>query len=145
MTYTVHDLDKAVTKWARTLDEPALDKYDPWTEGCESQSPEEFSEYSEVWGELSEYLYFWEDSPQEVLNKRLDLPGIGSLQLLEIHGGGEGDGGDYHLIVRVVGVDGARVFKRCGWYASYDGGYLDGPTIEGKQVVKAVTVFEVGK
>lgn len=57
--------------------------------------------------------------------------------------GGEGQGDDYWVVVKIVGHDGTeRYFRRDGWYASYSGGELDGPTVEVRPREKMVTVYE---
>lgn len=126
MSYTVQDLDNAVGAWASTL-----------TQTANYLSPGNYdADESRVWGELKQYLS-WKD------HKFILLPGIGELTLVKVVGGGEGGGEDYHLILRVTSDHGVvRTFKRNGWYASYDGGYLEGPTQEGKIVIKPVEVFE---
>jgi hypothetical protein len=75
-------------------------------------------------------------------DKRYSLPSFGTLSGVEEYGG-EGQGEDYWFIFKVLGPQGnVRFFKRDGWYASYDGGYYDGPTFEVKPVEKLVTVYE---
>lgn len=65
--------------------------------------------------------------------------------------GGEGQGDDYWVVVKVtpgtvLGPDaelGApRYFKKPGYYASYSGGYLDGNLIEVRPREKMITVYE---
>lgn len=57
--------------------------------------------------------------------------------------GGEGQGDDYWVVIRIVSADGTeRFFKRLGWYQSFNGGELDGPTIEVRPREKMVTVYE---
>ncbi|OKI54557.1 hypothetical protein [Micromonospora sp. CB01531] len=57
--------------------------------------------------------------------------------------GGEGQGEQYWVVVKVKAHDGTeRYFRRDGWYQSYSGGELDGPTVEVKPTQKTVTVYE---
>ncbi|AMS02567.1 hypothetical protein BJD55_gp018 [Gordonia phage Yvonnetastic] len=67
------------------------------------------------------------------------VPGIGQVTMEEAHGG-EGQGDEYWAVFKVAGFDGSvRYFKRDGWYASYEGGSLDGPTLEvapGEKVIR---------
>jgi hypothetical protein len=55
--------------------------------------------------------------------------------------GGEGQGEDYWVVVRVEKDGISTYWKYDGWYASYDGGYLENVyKVEPKQ--KMVTVYE---
>lgn len=57
--------------------------------------------------------------------------------------GGEGQGDEYWVVVKIVGHDGTeRFFRKDGWYQSYSGGELDGNAHEVKPQQKVVTVFE---
>lgn len=56
--------------------------------------------------------------------------------------GGEGQGDQYWVVVSISDGLTTRYFKRNGWYASYNGGYLDGPTEEVKPKQKTITVYE---
>ena len=56
--------------------------------------------------------------------------------------GGEGQGDDYWVVISLSDGELTRYFRRDGWYASYDGGYLDGETYEVKPVEKLVTFYE---
>lgn len=70
------------------------------------------------------------------------LDGIGTVTLAEAFGG-EGEGSQYFLVMKVAAEDGSvRYIKRDGWYASHDGGYLDGPHYFVTPIVKTITVFE---
>lgn len=67
---------------------------------------------------------------------------LGQLFYVDEHGG-EGLGDQYWVVVKILGEDGSeRFFKRCGWYQSYSGGELDGPTIEVRPREKMVTLYE---
>lgn len=70
------------------------------------------------------------------------FPGIGKVSLVDRYGG-EGKGEDYWLVLKVIGEDGSeRFFKRTGWYASYGGSELDGPTEEVTPVERPTIFWE---
>jgi len=57
--------------------------------------------------------------------------------------GGEGQGDEYWIVVRLIFPDGVdRLVRKDGWYASYDGGYLDGDLREVQPVERMVTFYE---
>ncbi len=56
--------------------------------------------------------------------------------------GGEGDGDQYWVVISLSDGLTTRHFRKDGWYASYDGGYLDGDTSEVKPVEKTVVFYE---
>ena len=56
--------------------------------------------------------------------------------------GGEGEGDQYWMVISLSDGTSTRFFRKDGWYASYDGGYLDGETYEVKPQEKVITVFE---
>lgn len=56
--------------------------------------------------------------------------------------GGEGDGDQYWMVVSISDGLTTRYFRRDGWYASYDAGYLDGDTTEVRPAEKTVVVYE---
>jgi hypothetical protein len=56
--------------------------------------------------------------------------------------GGEGDGDQYWVVVSLSDGLTTRFFRKDGYYASYDGGYLDGDTTEVKPKEKLVTFYE---
>lgn len=67
--------------------------------------------------------------------------------------GGEGQGDEFWVVVKVLPNDPAsntpahdwvapRWFKKLGYYASYDGGYLDGDCIEVRPLQRMVTFYE---
>ncbi|ANA86183.1 hypothetical protein SEA_LOZINAK_19 [Gordonia phage Lozinak] len=70
------------------------------------------------------------------------IPGVGHAVMVEQHGG-EGQGDEYWYVFKITDDAGnERLFRRNGWYQSYDGGSYDGPTEEVKPVQKTITVFE---
>lgn len=57
--------------------------------------------------------------------------------------GGEGQGDDYWVVIRITAPDGSvRFFRQDGWYQSYSGGELDGDTYEVKPTPKTVVFYE---
>jgi hypothetical protein len=61
---------------------------------------------------------------------------------VEAEYGGEGQGDEYWMVVSISDGKTARFFRKDGWYASYDGGYLDGKTYEVTPKEKLVTYYE---
>lgn len=135
MSYTIDDLDAAIEdeesdwegSWFEFQDQLESDwGYEPVPEGTE-----------DAWvrnGVLSKYV--------KKENPGLDIPGIGYAVQLDQYGGMD-KGTDLWLVFQVTDKAGeTRIFRRNGWYQSYDGGGYDGPTIEVKAVEKLVTVFE---
>lgn len=85
------------------------------------------------WGTLAEELEWGEGS--------VHLPEIGTVEKVTGHGG-EGEGDSYWIIVSVTDAAGVkRLFRRDGWYASYQGGYYDGDTEEVEAFEKTVTRY----
>ncbi len=56
--------------------------------------------------------------------------------------GGEGEGDKYWVVVSISDGKTTRYFRKDGWYASYDGGYLDGETTEVTPQSRMVTYYE---
>lgn len=58
--------------------------------------------------------------------------------------GGEGQGDDYWMVCKVENKDGSLIgyLKWDGWYASYDGGYLEDDPFWVEPKEKVVTVWE---
>lgn len=54
-----------------------------------------------------------------------EIDGLGKIELIDEFGG-EGQGDDYWVVFKV----GDQLFRKDGWYASYDGGELDGELYE---------------
>ena len=137
MTYTIEQLDEAIedesTEWEGNWGEfedlaERTFEYREVPEGTEGAA---FHRYSKVW------------------KKRFDLdvpgvaiPGIGQAVAVDRFGG-EGEGDDYWFVFKVTEPNGnERIFKRNGWYASYDGGYYEGPTEEVVEGEKVIRVWE---
>lgn len=67
---------------------------------------------------------------------------LGSVYLVKQHGG-EGEGDDYHIVIRIKFLDGVeRLFKKPGYHASHDGSYLDGDLYEVAPVERVVVFYE---
>lgn len=69
------------------------------------------------------------------------LTPIGHLSLVETEGG-EGQGDQYHMVLRLTQGDVSRTFKMQGWYASHHGHEFDGPFTEVSKKKKTITVWE---
>lgn len=71
------------------------------------------------------------------------VKGLGTVTQQDEYGG-EGDGDQYWVVVKIDMEDGTgtRYFKKPGWYASHDGGYLDGDLFEVTPQKKEITVYE---
>lgn len=124
MSYTIDDLNRAITK-----------QYDEEFDG-------DFEYYDDAgsaeWHGLEEDIYSFRKD-QDVT---AELEGIGTVRLIESEGG-EGQGDNYSLVISVTDADGGvRLFERLGWYASYDGGHYEGPTVEVQAVERTITVYE---
>lgn len=70
---------------------------------------------------------------------------IGRLEMVEQHGG-EGQGDQYWIVIRLTQGKISRTFKKEGWYASHHGHEFDGfnsdTFSEVSQVQKTITVWE---
>lgn len=67
---------------------------------------------------------------------------LGVISYVADHGG-EGQGDEYWVVVKIAGHDGSeRFFRKGGWYQSYSGGELDGDTYEVKPTERTVTFYE---
>lgn len=120
MTYTIDELDKAFENGFTTAD------------GCE------LAGWNSHW-ELEHY----NSGTKSYENESFTLDGIGTAVFVEVHGGGEGDGETHWAVVKVTDAEGnVRYFRKPGWYASYDGAYLDGDTEEVRAAERVVTVWE---
>lgn len=96
--------------------------------------PKSFGDDGSVdWNEFTEALY-GDDTT-------LDVPGLGTLKIVEDFGG-EGQGDQYYFVFSVTNGDTVRYFHMGGYYQSYDGGYYDGELSEVNPVVREVTFYE---
>lgn len=81
----------------------------------------------------------WTDIKYE-LNQPVKTP-IGIFERVAEHGGMD-QGSEYWVVISVTQDDGTvQYFRRDGYYASHDGGYLDGATIEVTPIEKTITVY----
>lgn len=140
MSYTIEQLDTAVEEGVDAGD----DSWAGWHElldGLETTSqwvvvPEGTPNAHRFSGGIWKSLV-----PLEVPG--VAIPGIGQAVLVEDHGGSEGSGEERWFVFEVTDPEGnKRIFRRDGYYASFDGSYFDGPTEEVKPVEKLVTVWE---
>lgn len=70
------------------------------------------------------------------------IPGVGEAILVDQFGG-EDQGSQYWIVVKITDADGGeRFFRRDGYHQSHDGSYLDGPTEEVSATPKVVTVYQ---
>lgn len=146
--YTVNDIDTLVeeTGWDYT--------YRPYVKNPETgkygDGPETVA-HTEGWGEFSEYIDVQKSRWNDETKKReplpedeieyVEFPGIGRIEMVESFGG-EGEGDQYWFVFKITDADGnVRFFRRNGWYASFNGGYYDGPTEEVKPAEKTITVW----
>lgn len=61
---------------------------------------------------------------------------------VEAEYGGEGQGEQFWVVVSISDGETTRYFRKDGWYASYDGGYLDGDTSEVVPREKTIVIYE---
>ena len=83
---------------------------------------------------------------EELPDEGITVERLGQVFLEKQHGG-EGQGDDYYIILRVEdSSSGApnvvRYFKKHGWHASHDGSYLDGALTEVKPMTREVVFYE---
>lgn len=89
-------------------------------------------------GGYYDYENGWHHFKYEVgIGQSEEVPGLGTVTTVSEYGG-EGDGDQYWVVVKV----GDRHIMKPGYYASHDGGYLDGDAYEVTPVEKVVTVYE---
>ncbi len=76
--------------------------------------------------ELSNSSSAWENVKYEASTNTVDE----LTAKVEAQYGGEGMGDAYWVVVSLSDGNTTRYFRKDGWYASYDGGSLDGDTFE---------------
>lgn len=140
MSYTLPDFQHALmqvvnahnqTQYAKDLREcqAGIRKWDPYK--------------PDVWTDDDDQD-FWRDVESILCcnDASLTVPDFGVVTLHE-QWGGEGQGDDYWIVLKIVEDDGTvRYVKRDGYHASHDGSYLDGPSLFVEMKTKVVTVFE---
>jgi hypothetical protein len=95
-------------------------------------------EDNEGWESLSDNGSAWQEAKYESSEDTFD--GLTAKVISEY--GGEGQGDQYWMVVSLSDGDTTRYFRKDGWYASYDGGSLDGDTSEVKPAEKVIVVYE---
>lgn len=139
MSYTVKDINELVqeTGWNYT--------YVPYKETEEKTVRltgwKDFREHTEVsrsrWN--SDTRAYDPIPESEIELKYFD--GFGYIEVVDTFGG-EGEGDQYWFVFKITDDNGeVRYFRRDGWYASFNGGYYDGPTEEVVQQEKTITVW----
>jgi hypothetical protein len=104
-------------------------------------------EYTISWGERKGETQYWERSgdwdhiKEESEGDGFYLPELGRVSLVTDFGG-EGQGDGYWFVVKIVDGDVERLFRKDGYWQSYEGGEYDGDLREVKAVVKPVTFYE---
>ncbi|CPS09911.1 hypothetical protein I3U64_00365 [Mycobacteroides abscessus subsp. abscessus] len=139
MSYTIADVDELVedTGWDVT--------YIPYKE------TEEKTERVTGWHEFEEHIEVsrkrWNDDTREfdpIPESEIEykhIEGFGHFDVVESFGG-EGEGDQYWFVFKITDDNGeVRYFRRNGWYASFDGGYYDGPTEEVVAQEKTIIVW----
>lgn len=80
----------------------------------------------------------WTDLKYELGKDGTDTS-LGRLAVADEFGGMD-QGSDYWVVVSLTAPDGTvQYFKKDGWYASHDGGYLDGDLYEVESYERTVT------
>jgi hypothetical protein len=100
----------------------------PWTGYTGKQYPES---WDSGWYSVEDHA-----SPQEG-----HVTPIGVLTLVDSYGG-EGQGDDYWMVLKLTQGDVVRTFKMNGYHVSHDGSYYDGPFVEVTPKLKTITVWE---
>ncbi|OHU63987.1 hypothetical protein [Mycobacteroides chelonae] len=139
MSYTVADIEELVeeTGWDYT--------YTPYKE------TEPKTEHASGWRNFRErievYRTRWNSETREsdpIPESEVELHyfnGFGHIEVVDSFGG-ESQGDQYWFVFKITDDNGGvRYFRRDGWYASFDGGYYDGPTNEVVEQEKTITVW----
>lgn len=139
MSYTVKDIEELVqdTGWDVT--------YTPYKE------TEPKTEHITGWHEFEEYIGVnkerWNPDTRKfdpIPESEIDykyFEGFGRIELEDTFGG-EGQGDQYWFVFKITDDNGeVRYFRRDGWYASFNGGYYDGPTEEVVAQEKTIIVW----
>lgn len=119
MSYTADQVKEAVSNY-----EDSEDNFDGWGSDL----------YSYIKGEGH---YSHSDGAFAV-----EVPGIGKVEYVDDYGG-EGQGDDYWVVFKTVET--GQFWRVDGWYASYDGGELDGELYEVEPKEVTVTQYEAKK
>lgn len=134
MSYTIADIEELVeqTGWDYTYRRGDTERVSGWTE---------FMEYVHVsrkrWNSDTRG---YDPIPESEIEYR-HFEGFGRIEVVDSFGG-EGQGDQYWFVFKVTDDNGeARYFRRDGWYASFNGGYYDGPTEEVVAQEKTIQVW----
>lgn len=72
----------------------------------------------------------------------LEIPGVGKVSIEATHGG-EGEGDQAWVVLRIEHEDGTtKFYRKDGYYASYDGAEFDGDFRQVVPTPKTITVYE---
>lgn len=70
-----------------------------------------------------------------------EIPKVGKVRLVDSFGG-EGQGDEYWMVIEVEMADSSiRLFKKPGYYQSFDGGHYDGDLFEVRAKVVERTIY----
>lgn len=98
----------------------------------------EYPDDSDDFSDLQDHDVAWSELKGE--NAKYTVDGL-TAQEVDSYGG-EGDGDQYWMVISISDGLTTRYFRKDGWYASHDGGYLDGETYEVTPKEKKVVVYE---
>jgi len=77
------------------------------------------------------------------LSKPKEIAGLGTVQTVKDHGGGEGSGEERYVVIKVTDNQGNETYyRKDGYYASYDGSTFDGEFREVTPRDRVVTFYE---
>jgi hypothetical protein len=103
-----------------------------WQQGVKDEyNVENFDELSSISGAWSEAKYEGSEETFEGLTAKV---------VKEY--GGEGKGEEYWMVISLSDTNTTRYFRKDGWYASYDGGSLDGEVYEVQPTERTVVFYE---
>jgi hypothetical protein len=108
------------------------DNFEAYAEGelgIEDVENENFDDYASAWN-WAKY-----ETPDEATKDGLTAKRVAEF-------GGEGEGDQYWVVISLSDGETTRYFRRDGWYASYDGGTLDGDTYEVRPQEKTIVVYD---
>lgn len=131
----VKDVEAKLKDFAREDEDWGGSSWEYWNDG------------GEAWSYMADpperYYSKWREEWVDTYTRRdkVAVPDLGLVSLAETFGG-EGQGDQYYIVLRIDMEEGVRYFKVDGWYQSYAGGELDGPLFEVTPVEKTITVYE---
>ena len=110
----------------------------------EQQKRDRYSWFSNggLWDDVHERIDNRWHQGNNSKNQPVDFGGGSVIKLVEDFGG-EGQGDDYWIVMEItVDDEPPRLYRVEGWYASYDGGYLDGDLHEVRPKEVLRTIYE---